>query len=155
MQSVDFKTSSYFSGSITILGYLLVGGGLPLLFVSLPGGLISLFIGFVIFSTHYRLRVDVNAKAYHDYLWILGFRHGERGTFENIEYLFIKKSAFTQTMSVRVASSTIRKEVYDGYLKFSERDKIHLLTMDSKEQLLAKLSPVATQLKTRVIDYSE
>lgn len=155
MQPVDVKTSPYFSGSIIILGYLLAGGGLPLLFVSLPGGFISLFTAFIIFSTHYRLRVDLNAKAYHDYLWILGFRYGERGTFENVEYLFIKKSAFTQTMRLRVASSTIRKEVYDGYLKFSEQEKIHLLTMDKKEQLLARLRPVATQLKTRVIDYSE
>ena len=155
MQPVDFKTSSYFSGSITILGYLLVGVGLPLLFVSLTGGLLSLFIGFVIFSTHYRLQVDPTAKAYHDYLWILGFKHGERGTFEHIEYLFIKKSTLTQTMQLRVASSTIQKEVFDAYLKFSEREKIHVLTMDSKERLLATLAPVASQLKTRVIDYSE
>lgn len=86
---------------------------------------------------------------------VLGFKHGERGTFEHIEYLFIKKSVLTQTMQLRVASSTIRKEVFDAYLKFSEREKIHVLTMDSKERLLATLTPVASQLKTRVIDYSE
>jgi hypothetical protein len=155
MQPVDFKTSSYFSGSVTILGYLLVGVALALLFVNVTGGLLSLFIGIVIFSTHYRLRIDPTSKAYHDYLWILGFKHGERGTFERIEYLFIKKSIHTQTMQLRVASTTIRKEVFDAYLKFSEREKVHLLTMDSKEQLLARLAPVAAQLKTQVIDYSE
>jgi len=64
-------------------------------------------------------------------------------------------SNVTQTMHLRVVSSTIRKEVFDGYLKFSEQNRIHLLTMDSKESLIKKLKRISALLKVRVIDYSE
>ncbi|MCB0489397.1 MAG: hypothetical protein KDC99_13035 [Cyclobacteriaceae bacterium] len=58
-------------------------------------------------------------------------------------------------MRLKVASTTIRKEVYDGYLRFSETNKIHLLTMDDKSKLINKLKAIAPQLNSRVIDYSD
>ena len=58
-------------------------------------------------------------------------------------------------MSVRVASTTIRKDVYDGYLKFSEQEKIHLITKDSKKDLVKKLREISASLKVKIIDYSE
>lgn len=155
MNKIDFKTSGYFTGHIIFLGVFLLAIGLPLIFVNVIGGLILCFISLVILTTHYRLNIDLDNKTYHDYLWILGFRNGEKGKFNALEYLFIKMSNVTQTMRLRVVSSTIRKEVFDGYLKFSEHDKIHLLTMDSKESLIKKLKSISSRLKVRIIDYSE
>jgi DNA repair protein RadC len=57
-------------------------------------------------------------------------------------------------MHLRVASSTIQKEVYDGYLKFSEQEKLHLLTLDNKENLIKKLRVISSQLKASLVDYS-
>jgi hypothetical protein len=128
---------------------------LPVLFVNPIIGLILWFISLIIFTTHYRLSIDQDKKVYHDYLWILGFRSGEKGKFNTLEYIFIKKSNVSQTMRMRVASSTIQKEVFDGYLKFSDQHKIHLLTLDSKENLINRLKFMASSLKTRLIDYSE
>lgn len=118
-------------------------------------GMILWFISLIIFTTHYRLRIDPENKVYHDYLWILGFRSGEKGKFITLEYLFIKKNTVSQTMRLRVASSTIQKDVFDGYLKFSDQHKIHLLTLSSKENLINRLKFMAALLKTRIIDYSE
>jgi|APTNR8051073442_1049403.scaffolds.fasta_scaffold00003_13 hypothetical protein len=155
MNKIDFKTSGYFPGHIMLLGILLVIIGLPVLFIKPLIGLILWFISLVIFTTHYRLSIDQDSKVYHDYLWILGFRSGEKGRFNTLEYIFIKKSSISQTMRMRVASSTIQKEVFDGYLKFSDQHKIHLLTLDSKENLINRLKFMASSLKTRLIDYSE
>lgn len=138
-----------------LLGILLVIIGLPVLFVNPIVGLILWSVSLIIFTTHYRVRIDHDNKVYHDYLWILGYRNGEKGRFNMIEYIFIKKSGISQTMRLRVASSTIQKEVFDGYLKFSDQHKIHLLTLDNKENLIKKLEYIASSLKTRLIDYSE
>lgn len=154
MKKIDFKTSSYFPGHIILTGIFLLALGLAVISMYMIAGLVLCFISLVILTTHYRLNIDLNNKAYHDYLWILGFRTGEKGKFNTIQYLFITSSNVTQTMHLRVASSTIRKEVFDGYLKFSEGNKIHLLTMDSKERLTKKLKNISAQLKVRVIDYS-
>ena len=155
MNKIDFKTSGYFPGHIMLLGILLVIIGLPVLFINPIIGLILWFISLIIFTTHYRLSIDQDSKVYHDYLWILGFRSGEKGKFNTLEYIFIKKSNVSQTMRMRVASSTIQKEVFDGYLKFSDQHKIHLLTLDSKENLINRLKFMASSLKTKLIDYSE
>ena len=155
MNKIDFKISGYFSGTIIFFGVFVLVAGLSIFFVSQISSFILFFIGLVIFTTHYRLSIDLDNKTYHDYVWILGFRNGEKGKFSAIEYLFIKNSNVTQTMRLRVVSSTIRKEVFKGYIKFSEHDKIHLLTMDSKERLIKKMKAISARLKIRVIDYSD
>jgi hypothetical protein len=155
MNRIDFKTAGYFSWYIHLAAVFFVILGFALLSINLIASLILFFICLIFFTTHYRLSIDLKNKTYHDYLWILGFRIGEKGSFDSIEYLFIKSSNVSQTMNLRVASSTIRKEVFDGYLKFSEQKKIHLLTMDSKESLLKKLNSISKLLKVAVLDYSE
>ncbi len=113
---------------------MLVGGGLLILGLSmltmgmLIGGPIVLFIGLIILSTHYRCRVDFGNNTYQDYIWVLGMRSGKKQAFETIDYIFIKESRESQTMGLRAANTTIHKFVYDAYLRFSETDKIHLIT---------------------------
>jgi len=154
MNKTDFKTSNYFSWHIYYSGFLFIAFGLSVLTIRPIIGLILCFAGLIFITTHYRLTVDLSNKAYHDYVWFLGFRSGEKGTFNAIEYLFIKKSNVSQTMNLRVASSTIQKEVYDGYLKFSGQEKLHLLTKDSKEDLIKKMKSISGSLKTSLVDYS-
>ncbi len=155
MNAIDFKTSGYFSPTITFVGGLLGILGAAVLITNTIAGIIMLLLGFIVVTTHYRISINFDKKIYHDYVWILGFKSGDKCNFENIEYLFIKKNKISQTMSLRVASSTIRKEVYDGYLKFSEDNKLHLLTKDSKNDLIKKLRTISKSLKVKIIDYSE
>jgi hypothetical protein len=56
---------------------------------------------------------------------------------------------------MHVASTTIRKEVYDGYLKFSNEEKIHLLTKDNKKEIVERLEEISGKLGVKLIDYSE
>ena len=155
MKAIDFRTSGYFSWTIIFLGFVLSFVGFLFVLENPIVGVILLLISLIIFTTHYRLKIDFDNKVFHDYLWISGLKNGDKGKFESIEYLFIKKSKVSQTMSVRVASTTIVKEVYDGYLKFSEQEKIHLITKDSKKDLIKKLREISTSLKVKIIDYSE
>ena len=155
MRVIDFKTSGYFSGTIMFFGIFLLFIGLLVMATHGPVGLIMPLISIIIFSTHYRLKVDLDNKVFHDYLWILGIKHGEKGKFDQVEYLFIKRSKVSQTMRLKAASTTIRKEVYDGYLKFSETNKIHLLTEDDKTELIRKLKVMSEKLSSKIVDYSE
>ncbi|MEO7987964.1 MAG: hypothetical protein ABI663_00380 [Chryseolinea sp.] len=155
MAKVDFKTSGYFSSTVIVVGIIFSLVGLILLLSNIIGGLILLLIGIVISTTHYRLMIDFDKKIFHDYVWILGLKNGDKGIFEHIEYLFIKKNRVSQNMNMQVATTTIRKEVYDGYLRFSETEKIHLLTKDSKKTVVAKLRELSTMLNVRIIDYSD
>lgn len=152
---MDYRLARYFSNQWIFVGFLLLAGGAVLIFKTLVGGVILVLISVVIFTTHYRLAIDLNKKSYYDYVWLLGLKFGDKGIFEKIEYIFIKKNKISQTMNTRVSSTTIRKEVYDGYLKFSEENKIHLVTQDSKQQVVSKLVEIATKLNAKIFDYSE
>lgn len=154
MKKVDFKTSPYFSGIFIFLGIFLVLIGLSLLFTSMIGAIILLLLGLIIFTTHYRLSIDFDTKTFHDYVWFLGLKNGEKGKFEQVEYVFVKKNAISQKMQLKAANSTIRKEVYDGYLKFSEEEKIHLLTKNNKQDVVKKLREISAMLNVKIIDYS-
>ena len=152
---IDFKTSNYFSGLIIFLGIILVPVGLLLMIKSIVLGTTILLVSMWIFTTHYRLSVDFDKREFHDYLWIFGFKRGEKIKFEKAEYIFIKKSKVSQKMNSRATTITIRKEVYNGFLKFSEQVKIHLMTEDKKETLKRKLDVIAGKLKVKIVDYSE
>lgn len=155
MKPLDFKTSGYFPGTFIFTAVILCMVAVPVIFMNVVAGLIMLLVSVIIFTTHYRFSIDPEQKVYRDYLWILGFRNGEKRRFERIEYLFIKTNNVSQTMNMKVASSTIRKEVYDGYLKFSENEKVHLITKDSKKDLVARLRPISEALNIKIIDYSD
>ena len=155
MSKVDFKTSAYFPTTITFVGGFVGFIGITFVTTNPILSCVLMLVGIIAATTHYRLTIDVDKKLYHDYLWILGFKNGQKGNFDKIEYLFIKKANVSQTMRVQVASSTIRKEVYDGFIKFSETNKVHLLTKDSKKELVGKLRKISEMLNIKIIDYSE
>jgi hypothetical protein len=155
MNVFDFKTAVFFPRRIMFTGVLLVFAVLLVVLKSVVLELIVLLAGIVIFTTHYRLRIDYTNKAFFDYVWILGFKTGDHGRFEKIEYLFIKKSRISQKMNHLAGSAVLQKEVYHGYLKFSDQEKIHLMTKDSKNALVEKLSVISDALKVRIMDYSE
>lgn len=155
MRIYDFKISGYFPWHVMAMAVGLAFFGFMFLSESIAGSITMLLISLVILTTHYRLRIDFGKKEFHDYLWIAGFKSGYKGTFESIEYLFIKRSQVSQTMGLKAATSTIRKEVFDAYLKFSEDEKVHLLTKDNKKNLINKLRDIANTLQVKIVDYSE
>jgi hypothetical protein len=155
MKKIDFKIASYFSENFFFLGILLAPVGIALLFVKPLVGIVFGLISFVILTTEYRLRIDTEKQIYLEYLRILGFRSGTWQKFYRIEYFFIKKNKVRLDMHLRAASTSIRKDVFDAYLKFSEEDKIHVASMDSHDKLLKRIKPMADLLKTDIVDFTK
>jgi hypothetical protein len=152
----DFNTSSYFPWHVKLVGGGLVIIGIVILSMGMfIGGPLVLLVSTIIFTTHYRVHVNFDTNMYHDYLWILGMKSGSKNSFEKIEYIFIKESRQSQTMGLRATNTTVHKSVYDAYLKFSETNKIHLITKDEKKDVIVMLRPIADKLKTDIIDYTE
>jgi hypothetical protein len=151
----DFKTSGYFSGSILFFGFLLIPIAITVGAKSIVGAVLIFLLIIVILTTHYRFRIDTEKKVFHDYLWILGMKHGEKGQFDHIDYLFLKASRVSQSMALKAANSTIRKDVIDAYIRLSPENKIHLFTKDSKHDVIVRLKELGSVLGVKVIDYTE
>jgi len=140
-----------------VVGFILTPFGVLLLFSpQIIIGAILLTSGIIILSTHYRLQINYSARQYSEYVWLLGLKTGiERKPFTSPEYLFIKKIQVNQTLNSRANSTTIHKVQYDGFLKFSEDDKVHLMTYDDKKTLFKRLKQIASQLNLKVVDYAQ
>ena len=136
------------------MGVVLAFSAVVVIFFHFLIGLALLIGSVVIFTTHYRLRIDLDQRVYCDYVWIMGIKHGKTASFEKIDYLFIKKSHTVQNMYARVYTTSVRKDVYDAYLRFSETKKIHLVTRESKRLLVKQVKILAAQLGVEVIDYT-
>lgn len=154
-KGIDFRTSPFFPEMTRFVSVLFIPVGAFLISISLFGGAVVILGCIMILTTTYRLEIDREKKTYKDYVWFLGLKNGKSQRFEKIEYIFIKKGKMSQTMNSRVSSSVLTKEVFDGYLRFSESEKIHLLTMENKTKLVNTLKRMANSLEVKIIDYSE
>jgi hypothetical protein len=85
---------------------------------------------------------------------LCGLRIGVEKSFIEIDYVFVKANRQSQTMRLRAVSSTVTSDVFDAYIKFSEDEKIHLVRMNNKAQLLKKVVLFAKMLNIKVIDYT-
>ena len=152
----DFKTCGYFSGHMIFFGVFLLFTSFMLVTLSMPVvGAILVLPAVLILTTHYRLRIDFERKTYHDYLWVMGMKTGEKGTFQSVEYLFLKAAKVSQTMQLRVASSTVNKDVIDAYIRLVPEKKIHLFTKDSRHDALVRLKEIANTINVRIVDYTK
>lgn len=154
MKTVDFRTSAYFSPVFIFNGFVIAFIAVLVFPHSISGAIILSVTSLIIFTTHYRLKVDFEKKNFRDYVWILGLKTGKDERFDQIEYVFITKSRVTQKMQLRGASTTTKKDVYDGYIRFSEHEKVHLITMDEKPKLLQKMTTIGQRLGVGVVDHS-
>lgn len=151
---LDYRTQYYVPWRM-VWGLPLIFGSLLLLLSGHPVfGAMLVLLGVVILTTHYGLEIDLGNKSYREYLWVLGAKSGEVKRFEQVHYVFIKKVKVSQTMNSRVSSTTIRKDQFDGYIKFSEDDKIHLRSEDKKGDLIKKVKEVSADLGVKIIDYT-
>jgi hypothetical protein len=156
MKPIDFKTSNYFTGMPHFGGFVALAAGILLLTAGkyILGG-VACISAFAVLTTHYRIQVDFDRKIYSEYIFFFGMKTSrESGAFDLIEYIYIKKCRVSQQLNSRVQSTTIHKWQYDGYLKFSEEKKIHLITSDDKTILKTRLRSIAETLRTKVVDYS-
>ena len=152
--NIYFRSESYFPWHVKFVAVTLVFVGGLLLFKNEWLGIFILVGCAAVLTSHYGIAIDPSKKLYSEYVWLLGIRTGSNKPFNAIEYIFIKPNRQTQTMNLRAVSSDVTKDIFDAYLKFSESEKIHLLTLESKTALTKKVKTLAAQLNVRVVDYS-
>ena len=151
---IKFNTQYYFPNRIVwgggSFGFALGLFAAGYVWGSVVGGIIFLLS----ISTRYGVEIDFDKKKFQEFIWILGYQHGERVPFDAIQYLFLKDFRIAQTFNSRVNSATVIEDEFRGYVKFSEENKVHILTMDDYDKLVGKLKPLAAKFKVGLMDYT-
>jgi hypothetical protein len=151
---MNIKVDNYLPIQFTVLGVGLCIFGVLYLFSNLFVGLGSVLVGVVFSTTHYRLEVSRNKKFYHEYVWFLGLKVGPKIKFSSIEYWYITKSKQTQEYGPQYTRWSSTSTRYNGYLKFSEKEKIYIGDSRGKDLLLKKIKALNRDFGLEVMDYA-
>lgn len=149
---IDFKTQFFFPGGVVFVGAVLVLVGPVVLLSHTTLGLMVLFGGIVAATTHVRVAIDLQNKRYREYIVFLGLRMGKHERFQELDYLFVRKTKVSQRMRVRAANSTVYSERYEGYLRYDGDVMLHLFSQGRKAKVVEQLNKLSSQLNLRVVD---
>ncbi len=101
--------------------------------------------------------IDTVHKKYREYTAWFFIKTGDFENFTEAERIFITQGKESQQLYTAhtTHSSTFENVVYHAYLKFSDTEKLHLLSTKSKPDLILKTEPLSKALKVEVVDYTE
>ena len=149
---MDVRTHDYFPIHFIALGVGLFAVGIIAYATHVWLTPIAIVFGFLLTSTHYRFRIDKEAKTYQDYLWILGFKIGDQKTFDRIDHLYVTSQIKEQvhgSIAIRFNSEVVR---YIGYIRFDGQDDVFLAESSLKSTVLKKLQKIADKLDLELDD---
>jgi hypothetical protein len=148
------NTGPYFEWHIKLVGGFFVLAGVAWISQNLIGGALIIVAGLATFFTHYHFIIDVEKKLYREGLTIFGLRVGGTNKYQNVEYLFVKPQTVSRNYHSRIQSATIKDTEYNGYVRFSQNEKVHLIAAKTKQDVVDKLGPLSNFLKVQIVDYT-
>jgi len=153
---VDLRFGSLFPWPIRLVALFGIIGAFGIL-QPYPLWALILFLGCgLVLSAAEGTEINISNSTYREYTSYLFFKSGKFDQLPPIEKIFITKGKETQQMHTVYTnhSATFDSIVYNGYLKFSSGEKIHLLRTKNKDRLMAQLAPLRDGIKTDIVDHS-
>ncbi len=135
-----------------------------LLVLGMIGSIIGLnnILGFIIvlalsslmilmWTSFYILEIDMKSHTYFDFTSVIGFKFGERKSFDGIEKAFINKTSYTQQLHGYGPNSYNKKShVAKAYVKFLNGEKLFLVSDEDEKELIDRIQPILKKLDTRL-----
>jgi hypothetical protein len=116
--------------------------------------LLILAASFFVLVSHEGTEINTANKTFRSYTSFLIFKTGEVEKYSAVEKVFINSG--NQSMKMYSAhtslSTTITERVFNAYIKFSNGEKVHLLTSKSKEDVIKKLTPLTHALRVEILE---
>ena len=152
---MTLKTDEYFPLQFKYVAYFFLIVSIPLIIeVSLIWGPLVFLLSLTVITTRYEFEVNKDEHFYREYVRILWLKNGKKKQYSSAEYCFITASKYIQRMQLKAANTDFEGVEYNGYIKFSENEKIHIARRTDKEQLLKPLRKLANYLDLEIVDHS-
>jgi hypothetical protein len=149
---IRIKTQDFSNPYFRIIGVVFFGLGIFLVFINWIVAPVFLLLGILFTITHYWIEINLNKQILHDYLWILGFRKGERLETSEIDYLYLTKSKFSREYGFFPRAYEYGY-LFNGYIKLKNDDKLMVGYSKRKDAILKKLKRISSVLHLEIKDY--
>jgi hypothetical protein len=143
MKTLDVFVEFLFPFHFRLIGVaFLIGGIIPIF----PVLSVVLFIlSFLLISTHYRIKIDLQNHTLKEYTWIFFIRKGKTVKLETPQYVYINANKKSMNYG-RVAQLTSSNMSFSAYLKIKENNAVYLGESTNEKRLLTKAQKFATFL---------
>jgi len=151
---IVINTGAYFEWHVKLVAGVMMVVGFAWITQNLIAGILLIIISVVPFGMNYFLLIDPERRMYQDGVSFFGFRSGASKRYQRVEYLFLKENKVTRRYNSRIQSSAVTDLEFDGYIRFSEREKIHLCSNTDREVVMKELTALSATLKVQIFDYT-
>ncbi|HMP99174.1 MAG TPA: hypothetical protein PKC24_05285 [Cyclobacteriaceae bacterium] len=150
---INIKAES-FPWHVKFLGVLFLLGAILIIPDNWWLTALLMILALLFLTIHSGTEVNVRNKTLREYNSYLFIRVGETESYNEIERIFINSSKVSEKIYTprTLNSSTFHSVIYKAYLKLDDDRKIFLTSKKNKEKLIQFLNPVATTLRTELVD---
>lgn len=151
---IDIRTGTLFPWHFQLVAVLVLIISLVLI-VERTVLSISLMIGSIfIFSGYSGVEIDKEKNLYREYMSFFLIKSGKKVKYPGVEKIFVSTSKIKQQLyTAHTSHSSIFTNIeFNGYLKFDNGRKIHLLSRRKKESLIIVLKRIAVFLNAPLED---
>jgi hypothetical protein len=151
---IDIKFGSLFPWHVRIVAV----GAIVVAFAILQNywwvSLLIIAASFFILVSHEGTEIDSVNKTFRSYTSFFFFKTGGFEKYSDVEKIFINSgNQSTKMYSAHTSlSTTITERIFNAYIKFSNGEKVHLLTSKSKEDVIKKLTPLTQALRVEILE---
>ncbi|MFC2124100.1 hypothetical protein ACFLU5_04745 [Bacteroidota bacterium] len=151
---IRFRTQEFFNPYFRFIGIVFIGLAVTLIFLNWIISPIFLILGILLSTTHYWIEINLDDRKLHDYLWISGFRKGEKIDITEIDYLYLTKSKYSREYGFFPRAYEYGY-LYNGYSKLKNEEKLLIGYSKKKDSILRKLERISKELNLEIKDYSD
>ncbi|NJN41922.1 MAG: hypothetical protein HC811_06550 [Flammeovirgaceae bacterium] len=151
---MDIRHGFLFPWTFRFIGLLLMLTGAGLFTKMLWLTPILLLVGAFFITAYEGFEIDKATKKYREYTAYLFIKTGKFEPYSEIERIYINKGKESQriyTMHTN-QSAEFANELYKGYLKFSNGEKVLLQTTKKKDVMVKKLTALAQYVNAELVD---
>jgi hypothetical protein len=151
---IDVKFGSLFPWPFRLIAVIVLLVGLSLILEKTFLSIGMMLIGGFILSGSEGTEINRTEKSYLDYKSFFFMKSGDKKKYSDIEKIFVSTSKTKQQLhTVHTNHSSIFENVeFNGFLKFSNGEKVQLLRKRKRSDLLKELKKVATFLNVTIED---
>ena len=134
------------SGQRYLISLLLVGGMVSsIIYMNNLAGFILLIVlsslVILLWTSFHLLEIDPKSKTYGEFTSVLGRKFGRAHSFDGIERIYLDRVEF---------GSQNEMVEYDAYVKFTNGEKLFLVSDEDEKELKKRLKPVIKKLGVEI-----
>lgn len=153
----DIKTGEKFPWPFLLLAVIFIIIALAVIADYPAIAAILSFLALLIFTGRGGLEIDLENQTYREYMsFLFIMRMGKPVKFDSVENIFINTGNVGRKISTAHTShsTTFKNQVYNAFIKFSNGDKVKIMSRKKKQPLLDYSAALAQQMHASVVDYT-